>query len=106
MKFSITFTRRHDIPVFVGLTGYSDVLFPIVGPVTVVTHHMRLAEVLQRIYVYSSVSHIKGWTRNDCKYIMSRRMKKNNKITVRLVKTQPGHPPSLIRVFAVHSMGS
>ena len=32
---------------------------------------------------------------------------KTNKMTVRPAKTdQPGHPPSLIRVFAVRSMGS
>ena len=32
---------------------------------------------------------------------------KTNKMTVRPAKTdQPGHPPSMIRVFAVRSMGS
>ena len=35
------------------------------------------------------------------------RHEKTNKISVRPAKTdQPGHPPSLIRVFAVRSMGS
>ena len=31
---------------------------------------------------------------------------KTNKMTVRPAKDQPGHPPSLIRVFAVRLMGS
>ena len=31
---------------------------------------------------------------------------KTNKMSVRPAKDQPGHPPSLIRVFAVRSMGS
>ena len=39
--------------------------------------------------------------------ILSRNMKKTNKVAVRPAKTdQPGHLPSLIRVFAMHLMGS
>ena len=44
-----------------------------------------------------------------CKYIniFESRHDKTNNVTVRPVKTdQPGHPPSLIRVFAVRSMGA
>ena len=34
---------------------------------------------------------------------MSRHMTKTNKMSVRPVRTQPGHPPSLIRVFAAQA---
>ena len=40
-------------------------------------------------------------------YIIGPRHNKTKKVTVRPAKTdQPGHPPSLIRVFAVRLMGS